>query len=276
MKKLISAVLAFAVTASMAITCFAADMNVTLTNNKKTTELSAGDKVRVTVNLGSGFTSFELSVAYNVDAFTFNKGGKSSSDLDASPEYNAKDGKVTIAYATGNNETATVIEEEEDEEGNITETERAAKNTFYLEFIVNEGAAGGSYDFTLTQTAEQGRGTTDENDNKMNVILGDPTTVTVKSSYVANALVQNTPATNDAVDGYYTQGFSGTITPNNDSVSGVSFTLTDSASGNTYDDSISWDAITGASAVTYGINVLNVPVGVTVSISNVASTVVAA
>ena len=66
---------------------------------------------------------------------------------------------------------------------------------------------------------------------------------------------------NDAVDGFYTQGFKADVTPNDDVVT-VAATL----ANNDKTASVAWDgSFSGATPITFAINVLNVPATETVS-----------
>lgn len=68
-------------------------------------------------------------------------------------------------------------------------------------------------------------------------------------------------------DGSRTVGISGVITPNESNVSSLTFTFSNGT--NTLDKTFDFAAVSGSAAVTYGINVYDVPAGATVSVTEI-------
>lgn len=105
-----------------------------------------------------------------------------------------------------------------------------------------------------------------------NTMDGDWGEVDFGSKVVTIEVGENAPAktpfayttdskANDAVDGFYTQGFKADVTPNDDVVT-VAATL----ANNDKTASVAWDgSFSGATPITFAINVLNVPATETVS-----------
>lgn len=279
MKKFFSAIIAVSMIASTLITsAFASTtLNATLSNNKSTKTLVAGDTVNVTVTLADAqFANFEFTLTYDSTAFEYVKGGKaSSSNLDGAVVFgNPSAGTVLATYANAVDETL-IVEVEDEETGEVSEV--AAKNTFYWQFKVTDAAVTGSYSFTLSQDELQQRATSSIDYGALTTVIGAPTSVSVegvaaeKEAEMATIISADNKA-DVATGADYTQGFSASITPNDDTVNGITYTLTTDEAGKTpYNGTWTFDApLTGNSAVTFGINVLNVPNAQTVTISNVA------
>ena len=279
MKKLFSAVIATAMIASTFVANVFAEstLDFALSNNRNGKEIEAGTTVNITVTLtGAEFNCYAMSIGYDSSAFEYVKTDKAtSSNLDAKPngKANVDENDPTASFVATNYATSYdekyVVEVEDEETGDTTEV--AAKNTYYVQFKVKNGAVTGSYPFTLIQTADQAMGCGNQDGDTLVCTLGDATNVSVKGvdpapSYTAATCdIKYTDVDEAAV---YTKGIKGTITPNDDAVKGVSFTLKNTANEKTKLVDWTFDAekIAGKSPIVFGLNVLNVPAGVDVTI----------
>lgn len=280
MKKLFSAVIATAMIASTFVANVFAEgtLDFALSNNRAGKEIEAGTTVNVTVTLsGAEFNCYAMSIGYDSSAFEYVKTDKaSSSNLDAKPNGKANVNEtdptasfVATNYATSYDEKY-VVEVEDEETGDTTEV--AAKNTYYVQFKVKEGAITGNYPFALIQTADQAMGCGNQAGDTLVCTLGEITSVSVKGVDPAPPVEDKKEATkaeeekaNAVVDGLYTQGFKATVTPNDQIVSEVKVVLSATKAAKTAEP-IVWTApVEGFASFEFAVNVLNVPEGETVT-----------
>lgn len=241
--RIMSAVMALVASMTfIGATAFAADGAVSL--KASSTEVKAGETFTIDVSVDSnpGIYYLAYEVTGKTDAFALT--GATDTKLFAGATLDKDYNKASYALSWFIDELA---------ESDNTDTGVAVT----LTYTVNADATPGAYTINIADAGSDNIDFTGvdmgSNSITINVVADAP----AKEAY---AIAEESKAS-EVVDGLYTQGFKAVVTPNDDVVNAVNFTL---ANGDkTYADG--WSGLSLAVESTFAINVLNVPADQTVT-----------